>query len=201
MNLHRVVAPFIGAVNPHLPASLRVSTGQSARLPSFERVPAYATPGSVTGSIAGTTLNVTAVASGQLQAGQTLAGAPVALLAGTTIVRQLTGAAGGIGTYAVSRSQTVASETLTTSHLITAQVQPLSWKDLQQLEGLNLSGERRKLYLYGEVNSVVRTTNKGGDLVTIAAGNPADGTYLVAQVLEQFSGWCSCAATLQNDAS
>jgi hypothetical protein len=67
---------------------------------------------SVTGSIATTVLTVTAVASGTLAAGQPLTGAGIT--AGTVIVNQLTGTPGGIGTYTVSASQTVASETLTT---------------------------------------------------------------------------------------
>lgn len=66
---------------------------------------------SFTGSIAATTLTVTAVGSGVLAAGQPISGAGVT--AGTTIVSQLTGTPGGIGTYSVSASQTVASEALT----------------------------------------------------------------------------------------
>jgi hypothetical protein len=74
-----------------------------------------ALPGaSVTGSIATTVLTVTAVASGTLAAGQTITGGTVS--AGTTIVTQLTGATGGIGTYTVSASQTVVSAALTTTN-------------------------------------------------------------------------------------
>jgi hypothetical protein len=73
---------------------------------------APATLASFTGSIGTTTLNVTAVASGVLAAGQTVIGG--ATVANTRIVKQLTGAAGGIGTYQVSISQTVASGALTT---------------------------------------------------------------------------------------
>lgn len=63
-----------------------------------------------TGSIAGTVLSVTAVASGELADGKTLSGGGVA--AGTLITGQLTGTTGGIGTYSVSISQTVASAAL-----------------------------------------------------------------------------------------
>lgn len=65
-----------------------------------------------TGSIAATVLTVTAVASGTLAAGQPVSGTGVS--AGTVIVNQLTGTPGGIGTYTVSPSQTVASGALTT---------------------------------------------------------------------------------------
>lgn len=66
---------------------------------------------SVTGSITGNILTVTAVGSGTLYAGTTISGTSVAT--GTTIVSQLTGTAGGIGTYSVSiPEQTVASTTI-----------------------------------------------------------------------------------------
>jgi hypothetical protein len=67
----------------------------------------------VTGSIAGTTLTVTAVTTGVLTNGQTISGTNV--VAGTQILSQLTGTAGGVGTYQVSVSQTVASTTITGS--------------------------------------------------------------------------------------
>lgn len=66
---------------------------------------------SFTGSISGTTLTVTAVASGTLIKDQVITGGSVT--AGTTIVSQLTGTTGGIGTYTVSISQTRTSASLT----------------------------------------------------------------------------------------
>ena len=69
--------------------------------------------GSFTGAIAATTLTVSAVTSGTIMPGATLAGTGVT--AGTTIVSQLTGTTGGAGTYQVSASQTVASTAMTTS--------------------------------------------------------------------------------------
>lgn len=63
-----------------------------------------------TGSISGTTLNVTAVASGRLAVGQLVTGSGVT--AGTRITGLGTGA-GGTGTYTVGVSQTVASTSLT----------------------------------------------------------------------------------------
>ena len=65
---------------------------------------------SVTGSIAGNTLTVTAVGAGALVAGQSLTGAGV--LTGQSVVAQLTGTAGGVGTYSVSQAQTLASQTI-----------------------------------------------------------------------------------------
>lgn len=59
-----------------------------------------------TGSISGTTLTITAISSGQLSVGNIIAGTGVT--AGTRITAILTGT-GGVGTYTVSVSQTVAS--------------------------------------------------------------------------------------------
>lgn len=66
---------------------------------------------SVTGSITGSVLTVTAVGSGTIVAGAAISGTNVA--SGTTIVDQLSGTTGGIGTYAVTPAeQTVASTTI-----------------------------------------------------------------------------------------
>ncbi len=72
--------------------------------------------GKLTGSISGTTLTVTAINSGgnlatsSNGATDTLSGAGVA--AGTTITAQNTGVPGGAGTYTVSQSQDIGSETI-----------------------------------------------------------------------------------------
>jgi len=73
---------------------------------------------SFTGSISGTTLTVTAVASGTLIKDQVITGGSVT--AGTTIVSQLTGTTGGIGTYTVSISQTRTSASLTGTFTLTS---------------------------------------------------------------------------------
>ena len=67
---------------------------------------------STTASVSGTTLTVTVLGSGTVFPGAEIAGTGV--LPGTIIIRQLTGTTGGVGTYEVSRSQTVASTTITT---------------------------------------------------------------------------------------
>lgn len=66
-------------------------------------------PAIVTGSISGTTLTVSAVASGTIQVGQTLEGANVT---NGTIITALGTGSGGVGTYTVSVSQTAASATI-----------------------------------------------------------------------------------------
>lgn len=66
---------------------------------------------SFTASISGTTMTVTAVGSGTVDVGEVIGGTGVT--AGTSVLAQLTGTPGGIGTYTVSASQTVASTTIT----------------------------------------------------------------------------------------
>lgn len=66
---------------------------------------------SVTGSIASNILTVTAVGSGTVVAGATISGTGIAT--GTKIVSQISGTAGGVGTYYVSiPEQTVSSTTV-----------------------------------------------------------------------------------------
>lgn len=87
---------------------------------------------------------------------------------------------------------------------VDAQVQALQFRDIQQIEGLNLQGTRRAIYLRGDVEGLVRANNRGGDLITMP-----DGTvWLVAMVLEAWlqntadpdePGWVKVAVTLQNN--
>ncbi|OIN06069.1 hypothetical protein BFS86_19870 [Shewanella algae] len=64
---------------------------------------------SFSGSISGTILTVTAVSSGTLAVGQTVSDSAGGIVPGTTITALGTGT-GGIGTYTISNTQTVASE-------------------------------------------------------------------------------------------
>jgi hypothetical protein len=72
----------------------------------------YITAG-FTGSILGTTLTVTAVTLGTLAVGQTLFGAGVS---GSPTITSLGTGTGGVGTYTISVSQTVASTVMTTTN-------------------------------------------------------------------------------------
>lgn len=81
---------------------------------------------------------------------------------------------------------------------VLAQVQPLTYRDIQQIDGLNLQGTRKAIYLNGAINGLVRPQNDGGDLITFPDGS----VWLVALVLEGFdltAGWTKCAITLQNN--
>lgn len=74
--------------------------------------------GVFTGSISGTTLTITAVASGTVRVGQVISGTGVTAL--TTITNIGTGTTFGTGTYTVSASQTVSSTTITGVGSLTA---------------------------------------------------------------------------------
>ena len=105
---------------------------------------------------------------------------------------------GGIGTYDVSVAQNVPSMVMTTSVTLLAQVQPIGWRDLQQMDSLNLQGTRKVMYVNGPLDGVVRPALKGGDLVSMPDGS----IWLVALVLEGFNAtanWTKVALTLQND--
>lgn len=198
MNLHGIVAPYIGAVNPQIPVEVLISTGPGEPSADGSEVPGYATPGSITASLADDILTVSAIASGSLQIGQTLSDLTSALAPGTAITGQLSGPVGGIGTYTVNRGgQAVGSETMTTALILIGQVQPITTDDLRQLDGVNLGGVKWKIYLNGEIDSVVRPERKGGDLVKIATGRH-QGTWLVVQILEQWPDWCVGAIVQQN---
>ena len=80
----------------------------------------------------------------------------------------------------------------------TAQVQALQYNDMVHLDGLNIQGIRRAIYLNGSIDGINRINKKGGDLVKIAKGANA-GTWLVALVLESWANWCKVAVTLQNE--
>lgn len=83
---------------------IATGTQSTTTLQDTSKVPSF------TGSISGTTLTVSAVASGTLGVGQAITGSGVT--SGTTIVDYLTGS-GLTGTYRVSISQTVSSTSMT----------------------------------------------------------------------------------------
>jgi len=73
-----------------------------------------------------------------------------------------------------------------------AQVQALDGGDLRQLDGLNITGTLRAIYLRGNLAGVIRHDDKGGDVIII------DGKeWLVVKVLEHWATWTKAAICLQ----
>lgn len=88
---------------------------------------------------------------------------------------------------------------------VPVQVQGLSSGDLRHAEYLNLEGVLRKVYLFGNIEGIVRPNLQGGDLLTFAqdyGGTPQ--VWLVVAVSEVWpdaaqSGWSSAIVCLQTD--
>lgn len=81
------------------------------------------TSSAFTATVAGTTMTVSALLYGPITAGQTVVGS--SSLSGQTIVKQLTGTTGGVGTYQLSGSATIASPTNLLGNSYAAGVAPL----------------------------------------------------------------------------
>lgn len=126
MNLHGIVASYIGSVNPLMPVLVQISTGPSIIAADGTETPTYAA-----------------------------------------------------------------------DLILSGQIQPIQTRDLMQLDGVNLGGVHWKIYLNGQVDSIVRPEKKGGDLIVIPSGRHA-GTWLVVQVLEQFPDWVCAAIVFQS---
>jgi len=192
MNLRALANGLTVTVNPNSPLLIRVSVGQgvdAARRP----IPLYDSPNAFVGTIAGDVLTVSALTQGQVVVGQTLTG--VGVLPRTRVLAKLSDT-----TWKVSVPQTIGPVAMIGEVRVMGQVQPVEgWKDIQQLDAMNIQGTRYKIYLYGRIEAIVRPSSQGGDLIIDATGK----VYLVAMVFEYWPAigipeWCSVAATLQN---
>ena len=77
---------------------------------------------------------------------------------------------------------------------VSASLQALAYNDIMQADNLNIQGVRRKMYVHGAVDGLVRGQNKGGDIVTLP-----DGTvWKIAMVDEHWTDWTACIITLQD---
>lgn len=190
-----------GAVSPNFLGNWLVSQGYT-----------LAGDAEFTGSIAGDTLTVSAIASGSLAVGSLLTDTDFELLFGTTITALGSGV-GGVGTYTVSHSQAVAQEVMsangggqrtsgyTTFTGIPMNVQALSSEDLKHLDGLNLQATMRAVYLNVIPQGINRPAIKGGDILQIPTGltgAPYDN-WLVTLSPETWDvdGWARVVVTLQ----
>lgn len=83
---------------------------------------------------------------------------------------------------------------------IQAQIQALSATDLKHIDGLNITGVMRSVYMYGNAAGVVRVDQIGGDILVfpeVPGGTPRK--WLVTQVMETWSDWCRVIVTLQDN--
>jgi hypothetical protein len=79
---------------------------------------------------------------------------------------------------------------------ISCQIQSLSFNELTALDGLNIQGVKRKIYINGAWDGVIRADGKGGDLVTMPNGD----IFLVVLALETWPDW-SCVAVVKQNGS
>ena len=134
--------------------------------------------GSFTGSVANNILTIAAVGSGVAVPGGVLSGTNVA--SGTQVVAQLTGAAGGIGTYSVNiPDQTVASTTITETY-----------------GTMTVSAVASGAIAVGQAVSGVNVT--AGSVVTaFGSGTGGLGTYIVNPTQTAASATVTSAATVE----
>jgi hypothetical protein len=86
-----------------------------------------------------------------------------------------------------------------TTFSVSVQMQALTYTDLRELDALNITGKRRKIYLSGDVEGIIRADQRGGDLIVFPTGTlPEGNTWLAAYVLENWPDWVSVAITLQD---
>ena len=74
-------------------------------------------------------------------------------------------------------------------------VQALSGRDLKQIDGVNLQGTLRSVYMNGNLEGLDRPAGKGGDVLYFGGQ-----WWLITMVLEPWdaNGWTKIIATLQN---
>jgi len=81
---------------------------------------------------------------------------------------------------------------------VQAQVQALTAKDLRHEALQNLEGVKRAVYLYGNIQGLVRPDGKGGDLLfypQVPGGTKQ--CWKTVCVLETWPDWCKVAVVLQ----
>jgi hypothetical protein len=77
---------------------------------------------------------------------------------------------------------------------VAMQVQALTGPELAHVDGLNIQGTKRAVYLYGDVQGVNRPAAKGGDMLVFNGR-----IWLVVAVLETWdrAEWCKVAVVEQ----
>jgi hypothetical protein len=80
------------------------------------------------------------------------------------------------------------------------QVQGLTEGDLKVVNGLNLEGVMRSVYMNGNWQGIVRVTQKGGDLIKFPlSGSTIVRTWKIVQVMESWPDWTRVIVMLQDD--
>ena len=144
------------------------------------------TAADVTGSISGTTLTVTAVASGALAIGQQITGTGVS--AGTVITAFGTGT-GGVGTYTVNNSQTVASEALVGEFVAPSVTFSSTASALVVTSGITGSASTAA-YATGTLAASLKLDQADGAVLSQGAA-PATPAAFMANLINQNQNWAT----------
>lgn len=141
---------------------------------------------STTASISGNTLTVTAVGAGTLVAGASIAGTGIPTNPAPKIVAQLTGTAGGVGTYSLNESLTIASETITGTYgtltLGGASAVPFAVGDV--ISGTNVVAGTK-------VTQILTGTGGGaGDTVAVDNNTVVSSTTITASIAVETKFFC-----------
>ncbi|HFV1348701.1 TPA: hypothetical protein ACH9UP_001044 [Escherichia coli] len=75
---------------------------------------------------------------------------------------------------------------------VTIQLQPISRGDMQHIDGLNIQGLAKVIYVNGNYFSVQRELERGGDIFVINGEQ-----WLVVEPIELWPDWCRLIAVLQ----
>lgn len=85
-----------------------------------------------------------------------------------------------------------------TTTVIQANIQALDSQGLAHTDSLNIQGTLRQVYMYGNVQDLVRVDQQGGDILQfpeIPGGTIRN--WLVVKVLETWPTWCKVIVNLQ----
>lgn len=134
---------------------------------------------SFTASLATKVLTVTAKASGTIAPGQTVVGAGVT--AGTYIVSQTGGTAGGIGTYAVSTTNTVSSESMTSTATAVAVTYNTTTGSFVIMSGV-VGAISTSAYATGSTAGALMLNAVRADALSQGAATAVPGTFMDALV-------------------
>jgi hypothetical protein len=175
---HTATSLSLSAATSYTAAGSLIQAGLNASQPVSASVTGAIAPSPTTtasGSIAGNVLSVGTVTAGTLVPGTILTGTGVT--AGTMITGQLSGSAGGAGTYAVNTAQTVPTTTLTGSYgvLTVSAVTSGTISVGQTLSGSGVAA--------------------GTQVTGLGTGTGLAGTYYVSPSQTTTSGTISAAAT------
>ena len=79
---------------------------------------------------------------------------------------------------------------------VKARIEPMQYNDIVMADSLNIQGVRSKIYIFGEIDGVVRAKSKGGDLITL----PDNTVWKIAVISEDWTQWTCAIITMQNGA-